>query len=234
MKWRTGIAIVAAASTSAGSVAAQAARDEREMRIRQRAPHQATELNIELGYTQGFGSVGTAQKGKLGDVAGAGVGVGLGVGYRATPHASVGFSGQFQEFNAGSSKGKARGATMGVEASYHMLPFNYLDPWAAGGVGYRLLWDLPEGPNNDRLLHGVELAKLKIGLDVRASKDIALGPVVGADLSMFLFNNPEGPAGNAMLTPRVSTFVYGGLQGRFDIGGRRVLETPRAQSARWP
>jgi hypothetical protein len=47
--------------------------------------------------------------------------------------------------------------------------------------------------------------------------------MVGADLTLFLWQNPEGPAGNREIDdPRVSTFVYAGLQGRFDIGGERI------------
>jgi hypothetical protein len=167
----------------------------------------------------------------MSSVAGAGFGVGVDAGYRASPRLSAGLSGQFQEFNA-LGDGSARGATVGLQATYHLAPFSRLDPYVSGGAGYRLLWDHPAGPRNDRLLHGPELAKLKIGLDVRATESLALGPAVGADLSMFLWNNPEGRAGNAMIRPKVSTFVYAGLEGRFDIGGRRVLETPLKASAR--
>ena len=49
--------------------------------------------------------------------------------------------------------------------------------------------------------------------------------MIGADLNMFVWRNPEGRAGNERIGDMaVNTFVYGGLQGRFDIGGQREAQ----------
>jgi hypothetical protein len=188
-----------------------------------RAPRNAFEINVNTGYTQGFGDIMPGQK--IGDVADAGLGIGLDLGYRATPGFSISASAQYQEFDPDNSlKATAtRGLTAGLNATWHFAPFQRVDPTFALGTGYRLLWEVPEGPNNNLLTHGFQLVKGQLGLDVRLNDSIAIGPMVGADLTLFLWQNPEGPAGNREIDdPRISTFVYAGVQGRFDIGGQRV------------
>jgi peptidoglycan-associated lipoprotein len=64
--------------------------------------------------------------------------------------------------------------------------------------------------------HGFQALTAKLGYDVRLSEDVALGPVIGADLSLFTFQDSTAVAAST------STFVYGGVQGRFDMGGERV------------
>lgn len=69
--------------------------------------------------------------------------------------------------------------------------------------------------------HGFELASAKVGYDFRVSEDLALAPVVGADLNMFLWQTDNNTTSIALSKAQVATFVYAGLQGRFDIGGTR-------------
>src|SRR4029077_2282311 len=45
-----------------------------------------------------------------------------------------------------------------------------------------------------------------LGLDFRVSRDVALGPVIGADISI-----------PSVSDPRAATFVFAGAQARFDI-----------------
>lgn len=61
--------------------------------------------------------------------------------------------------------------------------------------------------------HGFELASAKVGYDVRLTEDFAFAPIVGADLNLFLW---EGPAATG--SAEGATFVYAGVQGRFDFG----------------
>ena len=140
-----------------------------------RAPRGAFELGAELGYTQGFGAVrqGTSVR----DLAGAGMALGVGVGVRVSPTFSIGATGQLAGFNANEALplGTAvRGATAGVEATFHIAPFARADPWVSVGGGYRMLWEVPQGSAPTTLTHGFELAKITVGVDLRPSEDVAV------------------------------------------------------------
>ncbi len=176
------------------------------------APIKALELSVGTGYTQGFGMLqgGVA----LPDVVTPGIAVDLGVGYRIDPHWSIGLAGQYQELTAERASG-ARGLTAGINAAYHLSPYTRADPWVQLGTGYRLLWETHPDPAPNLLTHGFELAKLTVGMDIRVDKDVAIAPVIGADLNLPLWQN-NGPQ-VALNDPRVSTFVFAGVQGRFDV-----------------
>lgn len=188
-----------------------------------RAPWNAFEIGVNTGYTQGFGDIADGLP--VGDVADAGIGVGLDLAYRATPGFSLGFSGQFQEFDPDTrlkTGANARGVTGTIVGSFHLSPYQRVDPVLSLGTGYRMLWAMPRGPNNDVMTHGFQLARLNAALDIRVSDDVALGPMVGADLNLFVWRNPEGSVGNQEIDDKsVNTFIYAGVQGRFDVGGTR-------------
>jgi hypothetical protein len=231
MKAHVGIAIATGALATALTGTALAQQQPYEttpsyMKSPVRAPRNALEIGVNTGYTQGFGDIASGES--VGRTADAGLGVGLNLAYRASPGFSIGAVGQFQEFNPDDRLGtntNVRGVAAGLDATFHFAPYERVDPFLSLGSGYRLLWSMPGGPANDVLTHGFQLARLNLGLDVRVSKDIAIGPMAGADLNMFVWRNAEGPAGNAEIGDRrVNTFVYGGLQGRFDVGGTREAQ----------
>jgi outer membrane protein OmpA-like peptidoglycan-associated protein len=167
---------------------------------------------------------------------GTGIGLGVELGYRLSPHWSVGAGGQYHESNADDRLGsgaRVRGGTAGLLGTYHFTPYERIDPYLTLGTGYRFLWQLPPGGQNNELTHGIEIAKAQLGADLRVSKNVAIGPMVGADVNVFMWNNPEGNRGNVALGERrLSTFGYAGLQGRFDIGGAREGATERVSVVR--
>jgi hypothetical protein len=187
------------------------------------APSKAFEIGVSLGYAQGFGDL-SCEKG-LGQVAGAGAGLGLNLSYRVSPMLSVGVATQGQAFTPDKELGRGArvyGMTAGLDATIHLAPYNQVDPFISVGTGYRMLWAMPKGSGNDVLAHGFQLARLNVGLDMRVSKDVAVGPMIGADLNTFAWKNPAGAKGNERIQGMgVSTFLYAGLQGRFDVGGSR-------------
>src|SRR5690349_20872645 len=61
------------------------------------ASKEAFELDVNTGYTQGFGAISGLRGGAVSDVPRGGIGAGLGLGYRATPELAVGVTGQYQE-----------------------------------------------------------------------------------------------------------------------------------------
>jgi hypothetical protein len=231
--WRIGALTVAAVCSLTGAAAAQEIAIEGSAPRPLTAPKEAFEIDVNTGYSQGFGAISGQRGGALSDVAKGGIGVGLGLGYRATPELAIGLTGQYQELAPAAAQPlgtRVRGAAIGVEGKVHFRPYARVDPWLSLGTGYRMLWIAPEGPGNNVLQHGFELARGQVGLDVRVSPDIALGPVVGGDVNLFTMQNPEGPAVAAMIPEkRVSTFLFAGVQGRFDLGGRRVENTGTIQ-----
>jgi hypothetical protein len=181
------------------------------------APSNALELSVSTGYTQGFGNLKSGVG--LPSVATVGIGFDLGVGYRIDPNWAVLWNGQYQEFTA-ERVAHARGITNDIAVQYHFAPMRQVDPWIEGGAGYRVFWEDPD-VGATLTTHGFQLARVRAGLDLRADEYVAIGPIIGADATLFLFQDVPN-LGTSISDPRLSTFVYAGLQGRFDVGGKTV------------
>lgn len=182
------------------------------------APAQAFELTVGTGYTQPFGMLRSGVG--MPSVAKAGIGVEVSGGYRIDPHWGISLGGQYQELTP-----EVLDATRGVSATlavqYHIVPMTRLDPWLELGSGYRALWAVPGNNLPIAMNHGVQLARARLGFDVRLSPDVALAPVIGADVTTFLWENVGG-SNTAISDPTLSTFVFAGVQGRVDVGGTKV------------
>ncbi|XXX73437.1 hypothetical protein WMF30_37930 [Sorangium sp. So ce134] len=191
-----------------------------------RAPGNALELGVSAGYTQGFGHIGSERR--LSDVSGPGAGVGVKLGYRATPKIGLGVTSSYEQYLAAGPDRRetdVRGLTAGAEARFHLAPFQRIDPVIALGSGYRALWTAAPGRQRDTITHGVELARLSATLDVRMSDSVALGPSIGGGLNVFLLERAGGAsAAREVRGSRVNSFVFAGLEGRFDLGGQRARE----------
>jgi hypothetical protein len=203
------------------------------------APRNAAEITIGTGYTQPFGLV--RQGVNLQDVATAGAGVEAGLGWRIDPRWMVGGTLQYNELTsqvAGASG--VRGGSGTVDGTFHFLPYDRADPWVKLGTGYRMMWTVNDQHPNV-LTHGFELARLSLGLDVRTSSGLAIAPVVGADLNVFVWEQAQGASTSNISDPRVSTFIYAGIQARMDVGATeaepqtaRRLMCVRSRSRRAP
>ena len=180
------------------------------------APTKALEVVVGTGYTQGFGQL---QQGvNMQDVATPGLGVDLQLGYRFDPRWAFLVAGQYQEFQAERADA-ARGLTGGLAIAYHFSPYTRVDPWLQFGTGYRLLWETHPDPTPNLMTHGFEPAKLSLGLDVRVSRDVAIAPVIGADLTVPLWQSVGNAPSTAIPDPRAAIYVFAGLQARFDATG---------------
>jgi hypothetical protein len=178
------------------------------------APRRALELTVSTGYTQGFGQLSEGVG--LPSVVAAGFGIDFGIGYRISPRWAVLWAGQYQRFTAERARA-AEGFTSTVGVQYHFAPTRRVDPWIDLGAGYRFLWEYPTfGPALET--HGFQLAHLRAGIDFRPDEQIAIGPIIGADATMFRWQDRRYFTTEIPDT-RVSTFIYAGLQGRFDLGG---------------
>jgi peptidoglycan-associated lipoprotein len=212
----TVISSVAFACAFAGQAHAQEVVQEKPEVGPPDVPVKALEIVGGTGYTQGFGQLQSGVD--MQSVITRGLAVDLAVGYRFDPHWVASLVGQYQEFDA-QRTATARGMTAGIAFAYHILPFDRWDPWVQLGTGYRMLWE--SGAVADQtptvLTHGFEPVRLTLGLDYRASRDLAFTPMVGVDLSVPLWQSVGGATSVAIADPRASTYVFAGLGMRFDL-----------------
>jgi peptidoglycan-associated lipoprotein len=226
----TAISSVAFACAFAAQAHAQAIVQEKPEVGPPDVPIKALEIVGGTGYTQGFGSL---QQGvDMQNVITRGLALELAIGYRIDPHWLVSLDSQYQEFDS-QRTATARGMTGGVGVAYHILPFDRWDPWVRLGTGYRLIWESAAVPDQTPTLltHGFEPVRLTLGLDYRTSRDLAISPMIGIDLTVPVWQSVGGAASVAIANPQPSTFVFAGIGARFDVTGtyvRRAVPQPVA------
>jgi hypothetical protein len=189
------------------------------------APTNSFELSTGTSYTQPFGSL---QGGvPMTSVASPGIAFDLGGAYRMSPHWAFGASGQYQELTPERNSG-ARGLTFGLDAGYHFDPYRTSDPWVQVGGGFRALW---ETRVNSPLLTttGFELGKVTAGVDFHMLEGSVLAPMIGADLNLFLWQDGAGIV--KIADPRLSTFIFAGIQGRIDFGNMQTEGGVRSKTS---
>jgi hypothetical protein len=183
----------------------------------------AFELGVATGYTQGAGKLGGGMN-SLEDVASAGGAVEIDAAYRIIPNLSVGLYGTFSQSANGdqiSNSTNVYGASAGVQAAWHFRPAASIDPFVNLGTGWRALWLNPTS-GKVTALQGLELARLQLGVDYRVSEDIAIAPVIGGSLNMFVSeDSPMTQDYTEIQTKKVNFTGFAGLAGRFDLGGKR-------------
>lgn len=187
------------------------------------AVQNAFEIGVGTGYSQGAGKLG-GTTGSLEDLAGPGGVIEVDLGYRIIPELSVGAYGTFSKYQHGDtlvSSTDVLGATAGVQAAWHFRPDASIDPWVSLGTGWRGLWLNPDA-GKVTSLQGLELARLQIGADYRVSKDIAIAPVIGGSLNLFVSEDSPMTADYTEIHDKKVNFTgFAGLSGRFDLGGSR-------------
>jgi hypothetical protein len=187
----------------------------------------AVELTVGTGYEQGFGNIGAGLP-SLTDLGQAGGAIQVGVGYRIIPQLTLGVYGSGAVFDRGAQVDTSTNiysASAGFQADWHVLPGGHaLDPWLSLGSGWRGYWlDANQGVT---AMHGIEIAKLQLGVDYRIDKSVAISPVFGVDLSTFLTEStPATNAFNNIQNPTVT---------RSSSLGFRVASTSRPTRRRRP
>lgn len=177
------------------------------------------EVAVGTGYAQGVGKI-SGEMAKVQDLSGPGGAAQLDLGYRVIPNLTLGGYGSFALYNDGSTlpnNTEVYGATAGVAAAYHFRPDRSLDPWARLGTGWKGMWlNPPTGKATS--LQGLELARLQIGVDYRISPQVAITPVVGGSLGLFVSQSSQMTTNYDQLTDRKVNFTgFAGLAGTFDI-----------------
>jgi hypothetical protein len=195
-------------------------------------PDRTFEIAIATGYAQGGGKLG-GDLGSLEDVAGPGGAVEVDLGYRIIPQLTVGLYGTLARSQHGdridSSTG-VLGATAGVQAAWHFRPHVSIDPWVSLGTGWRALWLDPDA-GKATSLQGLELARVQLGVDYRVTKEIAIAPVIGGSVSMFVSQDSPMTTGYTEIVDKKANITgFVGLSGRFDFGGAERARESAARS----
>jgi len=187
------------------------------------APRNALELGVAAGYSQGGGNLGGGMR-KLEDIAGPGGAVELDVGYRLTPNLSLGAYGTFAKYATGDyvdDSNDVFGATAGIQAALHFRPARSVDPWVSLATGWKGLWIDPSA-GKATSLQGLELARVQLGVDYRISKDVAIAPVIGGSVGMFVSQDSAMTNDYTEISDKEVNFTgFAGVAGRFDVGGTR-------------
>lgn len=182
----------------------------------------AFEISIGTGYTQGAGELGEGMS-DLQDIAGPGGAANLELGYRIIPHLTLGAYGSFARHSSGDSLAddtNVLAATAGIQAAWHFLPDRSIDPWVSLGTGWKAVWLDPD-QGKATALQGFELARLQVGVDYRISPEVAISPVIGGGLGMFVAeDSPMTSDYNEIQGKKVNLTGFAGIAGRFDVGGR--------------
>lgn len=183
----------------------------------------AFELGISAGYSQGGGELG-GNMADLDELAGPGAAIELSAGYRIIPHLSIGAYGTLAAYSEGDSldsETSVLGASAGLQAVLHTRPDRSIDPWVSIGAGWRGLWFDPTN-GDTTALQGLDLARLQVGADYRVSKDVAIAPVIGVTMSMFLSEDSPMTDGYTEIDDKkVNITGFAGISGRFAFGGER-------------
>lgn len=183
----------------------------------------AFEIAIGTGYTQGGGKLGEGMN-DLQDVAGPGGAAHLELGYRIIPHLAVGAYGSFAGYSRGDSLSDDTSVytvNAGVQAAWHFRPDRSLDPWVSLGTGWQALVLEPER-GESTALQGLELARVRLGLDYRISPEVSISPVIGGSLGMFVAERtPMADGYDEISGKKVNVTGFAGLEAQFDLGGRR-------------
>jgi len=183
----------------------------------------AFEIGVGTGYSQGGGKLGGGMR-NLEDLSGPGAAVELDLGYRIIPELSVGVYGTFSKYQHGDaidSNTDVLGATAGVQAAWHFRPDRSIDPWVSLGTGWKGLWLNPD-QGKVTSLQGFELARLQLGVDYRLSQDVAITPVIGGSLGLFVSQDSPMTTDYTEIQDKKANFTgFAGLSGRFDLGGKR-------------
>jgi hypothetical protein len=197
------------------------------------APIDAFELTLSFGYSHASGSVeGGTSFAELGADGGA---FELGLGWRVTPQLSVGAYGSLTRFERGS--GTPSGTEVariagGVQATWHLAPFQAVDPWIQLGTGWHAYLVSPDRQDGT-VYQGLDLVRVQVGTDFRVSPTVAIAPVLGVEVSTFLrAYRDDDDATYDELNARLSVFFFAGVSGRFDLGGATVTPRPTTYARR--
>jgi hypothetical protein len=165
------------------------------------APVGAFETTLATGYARGLGTTGAQS---LASLSADSLSARFTAGLRVNAAWSVALAGELQVSDA-SGTHNARGAGGGALVTWHLAPERRVAPWIEYEAGYRRLWETsPAGVRAEA--DAFDLARVLVGIDLRASDLVAVGPATGGGVAVYASDGT-----------RLGGFLFVGLQGRFDL-----------------
>lgn len=182
----------------------------------------ALELGTGAGFAQVWNPAAATRAGRV-LTTGTGGALELDLGYRATPSLGLGVWGEGAELGATVVQPVASSlyaAAAGIGGTWHFRPrASDVDPWVAVGTGWRGQWFVYQrgGTYSE---HGLELARGRVGVDLRVTPAVAIGPVVGGALDMFLTQELPGGSWIRVRASAIGESFFAGVHGSFDVSLR--------------
>jgi len=182
----------------------------------------AFELGLAGGLEQAFSP---ASAGGAGAVLSPGVGGALDadLGWRATPNLTIGAWGHGAQLGVTGAQAPPAIPTnlyeagAGLGGTWHFRPSAAnLDPWVGVGTGWRGQW-FGYGNGATYAEHGLELVRGRVGLDVRVSRSVAIGPVIGGSMDAYLTQELPGGRWVAVSGRPIAGSIFGGFRGTLDV-----------------
>jgi outer membrane protein W len=161
----------------------------------------AVEVGLRTGYAIPLGAaVGGGQNGSanLDKAISGAVPIWIDAGYRLNPNLYIGAYFQYGiGFVASNAAFFSSGGTtatcgqnglscstndlkFGIDAHYHLMPGNTIDPYGGIGIGYEILnFSFSDGgQNGSQSFNGFEFLNLQVGADYKVMPDLGVGPFV--------------------------------------------------------
>lgn len=161
-----------------------------------RAEDTGFEAGLRVGYGIPMGDVD--DDGKLSDIIGGQIPLILDIGYRVTPNLFVGLYGQYGFGWVGGDTStacdsssevscSAQDIRLGIEAQFHFLPRQKLDPWIGLGIGYEWMGVSIEGGGIEvsATASGFEFINLQAGLDIAVAEHFYIGPFLNLSFGQY-------------------------------------------------
>jgi len=180
----------------------------------------AAELGVGAGFVDGWSALTSTPPGPF-RAPGMGAALELDAGWRLLPEVTLGawgYGAQLSETAARPAPFDVSRAGAGLEGTWHAMPSSVgVSPWVSLGAGWRGQWlEYETGPVQAQ--HGVEIVRARAGLDVRVSPSLALAPVIGASVGMYLSQKLAGAqTWNPIARPGLDTYVFAGVRATLDF-----------------
>jgi hypothetical protein len=213
-----------------------------------RARAEGFELGARLGYGIPMGEV--ADDGDLSDGISGMIPLQLDLGYRVLPELMIGgyvmygfgFTGdtisdscdRLDDIPGVTASCSTHDLRLGIQAQYHFLPQEKLDPWLGLGVGYEWLTfgtDIAGGGSESDVsftARGFEFLNLQGGLDFEVADSLALGPFLSFSIAQY-GERSSSCSGNACMDfdstsediddKALHQWLLLGIRGTFVLGG---------------
>jgi hypothetical protein len=219
------VLVVTGAATCATPAVAAAAEGEGEGQEASPSADLPTPSGLRVALRSGVAlPLGDAfsASGAMSDTITGSIPVRLDVGYRFARHFYVGAVGQLAAIvpNSCVSDARCSGSDMrlGAMIAAHLLPTRLVDPWLGVGIGYESLSVSRSvgGSSVDISARGLEIFDVELGVDLRPTRSLRLGPVISSSIGSYTRVAVNGTPTSDFATS-THAWVMLGFRGAYDL-----------------